>query len=278
MEEVVNNIKLHSEILIQQTNIDRSKILGVGFASPGPFRAHQAPSEFVPTYPLWGKKEIKPVLAEQLGYPVFIEDSSAASAIEEWFLGKGQGMKHFFYVFIGLGIGGGAIINGQPYRGVAGNATEFGHLCIEQDGIPCRCGGRGCLERYVSIRELLRFLHQEGLGDIQLYDLQALFEVQEPKVLEWLEDAAKKMAVALINVENFMEPEAIFFGGRLPENMLSHFIKLLEKAMGPLRMSHKPIQPQYLMASNKEFSAAIGAAVLPIYHFLFPQHKNLLIQ
>jgi predicted NBD/HSP70 family sugar kinase len=130
----------------------------------------------------------------------------------------------------------------------------------------------------VSIRELLRFLHQDGLGDIELYDLQALFEVQEPKVLEWLEYAAKKMAVALINVENFMEPETIFFGGRLPENMLSHFIKLLEKAMGPLRMSHKPIQPQYLMASNKEFSAAIGAAVLPIYHFLFPQHKNLLIQ
>jgi predicted NBD/HSP70 family sugar kinase len=278
MDEVIVKMTKYSEVLIRQTAIAQERILGVGFAFPGPFRAHQAPAEFAPTYPLWGKKDVKLVLEQQLGYPVFIEDSSAASAIEEWFLGKGQGMKHFFYVFIGLGIGGGAIINGQPYRGVAGNATEFGHLCIEQDGRPCRCGGRGCLERYVSIRELLRFLHQDGLGDIELYDLQALFEVQEPKVLEWLEYAAKKMAVALINVENFMEPETIFFGGRLPENMLSHFIKLLEKAMGPLRMSHKPIQPQYLMASNKEFSAAIGAAVLPIYHFLFPQHKNLLIQ
>jgi hypothetical protein len=44
------------------------------------------------------------------------------------------------------------------------------------------------------------------------------------------------------------------------------------------RTSTKPIHPKYLMASNKEFSAAIGAAVLPIYHFLFPQHKNLLIR
>jgi predicted NBD/HSP70 family sugar kinase len=179
-------------------------------------------------------------------------------------------------VFIGVGVGGGAIINGRPYRGVAGNATEFGHLCIEQDGIPCRCGGKGCLERYVSIQALFRFLQQEGIGDVSLYDLQALFELQEPKVLEWLEYAAKKMAVGLINVENFMEPEAIFFGGRMPGNMLAYFITLLQKEIEPLRMRHKPLQPEYLMASNRELSAAIGAAVLPIYHFLYPQHHHLL--
>ena len=160
MDEVSANIKRYSETLIQQTDIDRSKILGVGFAFPGPFRDHNAPAEFPPTYPLWGENDVELPLQKELDYPVFIEDSSAASAIGEWFLGNAQEIRHFFYVFIGLGIGGGAIINGQPYRGVAGNATEFGHLCIEQDGRPCRCGGKGCLERYVSIRELLQFLQQ----------------------------------------------------------------------------------------------------------------------
>lgn len=96
--------------------------------------------------------------------------------------------------------------------------------------------------------------------------------------MEWLEYGARQMAVALITIENFMEPEAIFFGGRMPENMISYFITLLEKEIQPLRMRHKPFQPQYLTASNREFSAAIGAAVLPIHHFLFPQHKNLLIR
>lgn len=276
MDTVVRNIHQYSEALIQQASIEASKILGIGFAFPGPFRAHNAPAEFPPTYPLWGEKDVMQPLQDALGYPVFIEDSSAASAIEEWFLGRGREIRHFFYVFIGLGVGGGAIINGRPYRGVAGNATEFGHLCIEQDGKPCRCGGKGCLERYVSIRTLLEFLQQEGMGDVGFYDLQALFELHEPKVLEWLEYAAQKMAVGLINVENFMEPEAIFFGGRLPENMLNYFVTLLRKAIEPLRMRHKPVQPEYLIASNRELSAAIGAAVLPIYHFLFPQHHHLL--
>lgn len=276
MDDVIRHIVRHSDILIEQTGIDPSKILGVGFAFPGPFRAHNAPAEFQPTYPLWTEKDVTPPLREMLDYPVFVEDSSAASAIEEWFLGRGREIRHFFYVFIGAGLGGGAIINGQPYRGVAGNATEFGHLCIEQDGRACRCGGKGCLERYASIGALLRFLQQEGLGDVDLYDLQALFELQEPKVLEWLKFAAKKMTVGLINVENFMEPDAIFFGGRMPENMLAHFITLLQEEIEPLRMRHKPVHPTYLMASNRELSAAIGAAVLPIYHFLFPQHHHLL--
>ncbi len=278
IEEVVTTITQHSNRLIQQTQIDEAKILGLGFAFPGPFRAHQAPSEFVPTYPQWGKNDAQPLLEEALGHPVFIEDSSAASAIEEWFLGKARTMCHFFYVFIGTGIGGGAIINGLPYRGVSGNATEFGHLSIELDGRPCRCGGKGCLERYVSIRELLKFLRHQGPGKVDLHDLEGLFKRREPKVLEWLEYAVKQMTIALINVENFMEPEAIFFGGRLPENMLTYFITRLEEAVTPLRMRHKPSHPVYLTASNQELSAAIGAAVLPIYHFLFPQHKHLLIR
>ena len=182
MNEVVAKITKYTEVLIEQTAIDRERVLGVGFAFPGPFRAHQAPAEFIPTYPLWLKKDVKPWLEQTLDYPVFIEDSSAASTIEEWFLGKGRGMKHFFYVFIGMGVGGGAIINGLPYRGVAGNATEFGHVCIEQNGRPCRCGGKGCLERYVSIQELLKFLQQEGYGEVGLYDLKALFEGQESKL------------------------------------------------------------------------------------------------
>ena len=47
---------------------------------------------------------------------------------------------------VSAGIGLGLILNGAPYRGVAGVAGELGHLAVVEDGLICRCGNRGCLE------------------------------------------------------------------------------------------------------------------------------------
>jgi len=49
---------------------------------------------------------------------------------------------------LGTGCGGGAVLNGELYRGWA----EFGHIVVEVDGLPCQgfCHGRGHLEPYVT--------------------------------------------------------------------------------------------------------------------------------
>ena len=67
MDDVVRNIRQYSEALVQQADIEASKILGAGFAFPGPFRAHNAPEKFPPTYPLWGEKDVMQPLQDALG-------------------------------------------------------------------------------------------------------------------------------------------------------------------------------------------------------------------
>src|SRR2546425_11001465 len=49
---------------------------------------------------------------------------------------------------LGTGCGGGAVVDGQLFRGWA----EFGHIVIVYDGLPCQgtCTGRGHLEPYVT--------------------------------------------------------------------------------------------------------------------------------
>src|SRR3546814_5202026 len=48
-----------------------------------------------------------------------------------------------YYVYFGVGLGGGAVIDGQPFSGAWGNAGEFGHIPVMPDGKPCSCGNRG---------------------------------------------------------------------------------------------------------------------------------------
>ena len=57
-----------------------------------------------------------------------------------------SGARSLAYVAVGTGIGAGLVINGRLHRGDRGMAGEIGHVIVEPDGIPRRCGRRGCLE------------------------------------------------------------------------------------------------------------------------------------
>ena len=83
--------------------------------------------------------------------PVVVENDATAAAVGEQFHGAGRRLRDFFYVYIGVGVGGGMILSGHPYRGSAGRAGELGHVVVEPGGRPCACGNRGCLERYASL-------------------------------------------------------------------------------------------------------------------------------
>ena len=58
-------------------------------------------------------------------------------------------------VTLGTGVGGGIILNGKILEGHNGAAGELGHMVIHQNGRPCTCGRRGCLEAYASATALV---------------------------------------------------------------------------------------------------------------------------
>lgn len=58
--------------------------------------------------------------------------------------------QNLAYVSIGTGVAAGLVLNGRLYRGSHGMAGEIGHIIVEPDGLPCKCGARGCLETIAS--------------------------------------------------------------------------------------------------------------------------------
>jgi glucokinase len=58
--------------------------------------------------------------------------------------------KNLIYLGLGTGVGGGLILNGQPFQGQHGVAMEVGHITVQQSGRLCGCGNRGCMEQYAS--------------------------------------------------------------------------------------------------------------------------------
>src|SRR5262249_23453727 len=98
----------------------------------------------------WHDVPLRAELARAFEVPIVVENDVRAAAWGEFSYGAGAGVDSLVAVFIGTGVGSGAVLNGRLWRGTSNVAGEVGHTQVVPDGVPCPCGARGCLERYMS--------------------------------------------------------------------------------------------------------------------------------
>jgi glucokinase len=94
------------------------------------------------------------LLEQRIHRPVWLENDVNAISWGEFRFGAAKGVRDAVCVFVGTGVGGGAVLGGELYRGAHNTSMEIGHLRCEEDGRRCGCGARGCLEAYAGGRHL----------------------------------------------------------------------------------------------------------------------------
>lgn len=131
---------------------------GVGVGSPGPLELPAGKFREPPNLPGFDGFELRAALESALQCPVFIECDARAAALAEWTLGAGRLIPgdSMCMLTLGTGVGGGILLNGKLWHGMTGMAGENGHIALVPDGLPCGCGGRGCLEQYASATAIQR--------------------------------------------------------------------------------------------------------------------------
>lgn len=100
--------------------------------------------------PSWRNFPLREYAQQLTGLPVAVDNDAKALALAEAWRGAAEGVDDFIGVVLGTGVGGGIVSGGRLLQGRLGNAGHIGHLVVEPDGRPCRCGGFGCLEAYCS--------------------------------------------------------------------------------------------------------------------------------
>jgi len=93
---------------------------------------------------------ITEILTRELGLPTFADNDGQACALAEKLFGACRGASDFLYVTVSNGIGASIFAQGRLYGGCGGNAGELGHCVVVEDGRPCKCGNRGCLEAHAA--------------------------------------------------------------------------------------------------------------------------------
>lgn len=98
----------------------------------------------------WRDFPLRDRLAAHTGLGTWVDNDAKALAIGEGWRGAAAGRSNFLAMVVSTGIGAGLVVDGRVLDGASGNAGHLGHVVVEPDGRPCRCGGRGCLEAEAS--------------------------------------------------------------------------------------------------------------------------------
>jgi predicted NBD/HSP70 family sugar kinase len=253
--------------LVEQSGIAVDRLVGIGVATPddlGSIELAGRPQQ----YSTWDQTDIASLFAEPYGLPVFIENDAAAAAMGEQQLGSGRRYSSAFYVLISWGLGGGFFADGNYVRGAGGRSGEIGFLnCRAEDGTV------EPVQQWVSLSGLSMHLHAHGLNLAELFSDQhsAAFEAA---VDTWMDGAVVRLLDPLIAVNCLLNPAAILIGGRLPLKFLTK-LELQLNAYLALHAAHVPGLAPVRLAELAEDAPTVGAAILPLSHYLLPKAATL---
>jgi glucokinase len=154
---------------------------------------------------------------ERHGLPVEIDNDANAAAIAEWRVGAARGAGNVVMLTLGTGVGGGLILDGKPYRGATGSGAELGHIVLELDGPPCRCGGRGHLESFAAGPAADRAARELYGPDSNAQELVVHARAGVTEAAEALVQIGRYLGAGIASFVNVFEPELIVIGGGFGE-------------------------------------------------------------
>ncbi|MGZ8694990.1 MAG: ROK family protein, partial [Gaiellaceae bacterium] len=94
--------------------------------------------------------ELGPLVSERLGgVPVKVGNDVSVAVLGAFTRGAGRAYRNLLGVWVGTGVGGGLILEGELREGRSA-AGEFGHMVVRPGGLRCGCGRRGCVEAYAG--------------------------------------------------------------------------------------------------------------------------------
>ena len=259
-------------ILNENNNFGNYNILGIGVGAPNG-NYFNGTIEFAPNLGWKGIVPLAKMFETRTKLKTKLTNDANAAAYAEMIYGGATKMKNFLVITLGTGLGSGIVVNGQILYGATGFAGELGHTIVENNGRPCKCGRKGCLETYASatgikktIKQLLSQSKQESmLRDLNYTrgeDIYLAAKKGDECAIKAFDYTGEILGQHLADYIALFSPEAIFITGGLAK-AYSLLIPAIEKSINEncLRIFKDTVKiaPSELLNKN---AGLLGAAAL----------------
>jgi glucokinase len=227
-EVVIQNIVKQIERAINNSKVDRERVIGVGVGASGLVNFEEGINVIAPRLG-WENVPIQHLMEIQLDMPVCVDNNVRAMALAEALFGYGRDASVLAFVYGRIGVGAGIVVNGQVFRGSGAGAGEIGHTTIlPEGGETCTCGNTGCLETLLSepvwvkqaekiaaAHPASRLAARLNRGEEGSPIEQVFFAARDGDklALEFIQERSCYLGIALANLVNVLNPELIILGG-----------------------------------------------------------------
>ena len=224
------------EEMIRDSGIDPKELNAIASCAPGVIDQENGVVLFTPNLP-WRDYPIREHMEQRFGVPFFVGNDVNLGVLGEHRFGAAKGYRNVAGFFIGTGLGGGMIINGELYLGSRFMAGEFGHKVLDPEGPLCGCGQRGCLEAFSSKTGMTNYIRDQIVlgretmmeefvrdGVFRAKKLRRAVEAGDAVAIEAVDRACHWLAVATGSAINMLSPDLILYGGGVIEAMGETFL------------------------------------------------------
>jgi fructokinase len=204
-------------------------------------------------------------LERALGRDVRLMNDANCFALSEATDGAAQGAHTVFGVILGTGTGGGIVVNGRVLEGRHRIAGEWGHNPLpwmqdgERPGPPCYCGRAGCIETFLSGPALAATYTSIAGRRAEAAEIATLAESGDTAADSALGIYETRLARALANVINVLDPDVIVLGGGLSN--IARLYRRVPPLLKPFVFSDSADTP-IVAARHGDSSGVRGAAWL----------------
>lgn len=273
--------------LITEADVDRSRVLGLGIAAPGPLDVDAGILLDPPQLPNWRDVRLGADLHEATGLPVLLDKDVTAAATAE-LRSSQEASNTFVFLYLGSGVGASVVLDNQVVRGTTNNMGEVGDLLVDSDAEQLEWSGRrgglaaACVpEALVLQAARVGLMPLPNLNDYVAVDdacsaLCARAAAGDAVASRILHRAARRVAVGLGVLVNLLDVPRVVIGGPLWDRLSPAFLPVIPGLVA-----------DELVATRERFRvegsavgdrvAAQGAAELVMDHFLAPRASALMV-
>lgn len=261
---------------VDECDLSLKQIKGIGIGAPGAVDAESGKVIFAPNLE-WKDVPLKKELEKQLDVSVFLENDCNTCMMGVYATELKSKPRHAVGVFIGTGIGGGLILNGELFSGFNHTAGEVGHMVLEVNGPKCSCGNNGCFEALASRTAIFRKIQTAvkdgqktiltdmlgpGLEDLRSGDLRKAIRRGDKFVDRVVEEAAEYTGIAVANLINLFGPEIVVLGGGLIEALEDEMMAIIIETAMDYVMPGTAKGVEIIASKLGDDAGIVGGAVL----------------
>ncbi|HKD11147.1 MAG TPA: ROK family protein [Thermoanaerobaculia bacterium] len=258
---------------LKAARAEKGRLIAIGLGSPGPLDPRsgvvlRTPNIAVRRFPA-GR-----ILSEAFGAPVVLDNDVHMAVYGELVAGAARRVRNVVGFWIGTGVGGCVIADGQVVHGVNQNAGELGHMILDARKAGKRVG-RGTLEWEASKTGMARMIrkqvrkgkktrlakHVSGSGKrLHSNDLARAFRDRDKVAVQAVEHSARSVGIAVANLFDALAPELFLLGGGVAESIGRPYLDLVLRSAREHAFTRELGDVRVVASALKDDAGMLGAA------------------